>query len=112
MIFQKVCFFPDITEICIFHKILGFLCSRCVKRVVYSASLLKCTDMCKHRFGVQLLKNPLLCSSTLQRPYSGDFDPESRRDPDKSHRKPAVRSKNMALFYSFNERWVLENIDQ
>jgi hypothetical protein len=40
--------------------------SRCVKRVFYSAFVRKCTDMCKHRFGVQLLQNPPLCSSTTQ----------------------------------------------
>jgi hypothetical protein len=38
--------------------------SRCVKRVFYSAFVRKCTDMCKHRLGVQLLQNPPLCSST------------------------------------------------
>jgi hypothetical protein len=38
--------------------------SRSVKRVFYSAFVRKCPDMCKHRFGVQLLQNPLLCSST------------------------------------------------
>ncbi len=38
--------------------------SRCVKRVFYSAFVRKCTDMCKHRFGVQLLRHPPLCSST------------------------------------------------
>jgi len=46
-------------------KIPDFSCSRCVKRVFYSASFLKCTDMCKHRFGVQLWKNSPLCSSTV-----------------------------------------------
>jgi hypothetical protein len=25
---------------------------------VYSAFVLKCTDMCKHRLGVQVLQNP------------------------------------------------------
>ncbi len=39
------------------------MCSRCVKRVFYSAFVRKCTDMCKHRFGVQLLQNPPLCST-------------------------------------------------
>jgi hypothetical protein len=39
--------------------------SRCVKRVLNSAFVRKCTDMCKHRFGVQLLQNPPLCSSTV-----------------------------------------------
>jgi hypothetical protein len=38
--------------------------SRCVKRVFYSAFVRKCTYMCKHRFGVQLLQHPPLCSST------------------------------------------------
>ncbi len=38
--------------------------SHCVKRVFYSAFFRKCTIMCKHRFGVQLLQNPPLCSST------------------------------------------------
>ncbi len=41
-----------------------FMYSRYVKRVFYSAFVRKCTDMCKHRFGVQLLQNPPLCSST------------------------------------------------
>ncbi len=35
-----------------------------VKRVLYSAFVRKCTDMCKHRFGVQLLQNPQLCGNT------------------------------------------------
>ncbi len=39
--------------------------SCCVKSVFYSAFVKKCTDMCKHRFGVQLLQNPPLCSSTV-----------------------------------------------
>jgi hypothetical protein len=43
--------------------------SRCVKRVFYSAFVEKCIDMCKHRFGVQLLQNPPLCSST-------EYDPK------------------------------------
>jgi hypothetical protein len=30
----------------------------------YSAFVWKCTEMCKHHFGVQLLLNPPLCSST------------------------------------------------
>jgi hypothetical protein len=33
-----------------------------------SAFVWKCTDMCKHRFGVQLLQNPPLRSSTKNRP--------------------------------------------
>jgi hypothetical protein len=37
-----------------------------MKRVFYSAFVWKCTDLCKHRFGVQLLQNPSLCSSTSQ----------------------------------------------
>ena len=49
-----------------FHKISDFSCSRCVKRVFYSAFVWKCTYMCKHRFGVQLLQNPPLCSSTVR----------------------------------------------
>ncbi len=36
-----------------------------LKKVLYSAFVWKCTDMCKHRFVVQLLQNPPLCSSTL-----------------------------------------------
>jgi hypothetical protein len=48
---------------CGFHKITDFLCSRCVKRLFYSAFVWKCTNVCKHCFGVQLLQNPLLCSS-------------------------------------------------
>ncbi len=63
-IFLKVCFFPDREEWCRFHKIPDFSCCHCVKRVFYSAIVWKCTDMCKHRFGVQLLQNPPLCSST------------------------------------------------
>jgi hypothetical protein len=39
--------------------------SRCVKRVFHSAFVRKCTDMRKHRFGMQLLQNPPLCSSTV-----------------------------------------------
>jgi hypothetical protein len=38
--------------------------SHCVKGVFYSAFVRKCTNKCKHRFGVQLLQNPPLCSST------------------------------------------------
>jgi hypothetical protein len=38
--------------------------SCCVKRVFYSTFVRKCTDMCKHRSGVQLLQNPPFCSST------------------------------------------------
>ncbi len=37
-----------------------------MKRVFYSEFVWKCIDMCKHRFGVQLLKNPPFCSSTFQ----------------------------------------------
>ncbi len=29
-----------------------------MKRVFYSAFVWKCTDMCQHRFGVQVLQNP------------------------------------------------------
>ncbi len=29
--------------------------------------------MCEHRFGVQLLQNPLLCSSTVSRPNESDL---------------------------------------
>jgi hypothetical protein len=50
-----------ITEQSDFHKIPDFSCSRCVKRVFSSAFVWKCTDMCKHHFGVQLLQNPPLC---------------------------------------------------
>ncbi len=64
MILSKRFFFPNRTEWCSFHKIPNFLCSRCVKRVFYSVFVWKCTDKCKHRFGVQLLQNPQLCSST------------------------------------------------
>jgi hypothetical protein len=35
--------------------------------VFYSAFVWKCTDVCKHRFGMQLLQNPPLCSSTVCR---------------------------------------------
>ncbi len=42
---------------------------RCVKSVFYSAFVRKCTDMCKHRFVVQLLQNPPLCRSTLIKAY-------------------------------------------
>ncbi len=58
------CFFPDRTEWVGFHKIPDFSCSCCVKRMFYSAFVWKCTHMCKHRFGVQLLENPSLCRST------------------------------------------------
>jgi hypothetical protein len=34
------------------------------ERFFYSAFVWKCTDKIKHRFGVQLLQNPPLCSST------------------------------------------------
>ncbi len=61
----KKFFFPDRTKWCIFHNIPDFSCNRCVKREFYSALVWKCTDMCKHGFGVQLLQNPPLCSSTL-----------------------------------------------
>ncbi len=47
-------------------KITDFSCNRCVKRVFYSAFVWKCTDMCKHRFGVQLLQNPPLCRRTVK----------------------------------------------
>jgi hypothetical protein len=33
--------------------------------VFYSAFIWKFTDVCKHRFGVQLLQNPPLCSNTI-----------------------------------------------
>jgi hypothetical protein len=39
--------------------------SGCVKRVFYTAFVRKCTDMCKHHFGVQLLQNPPFWSSTV-----------------------------------------------
>ncbi len=35
-----------------------------MKRVFYSAFVLKRTEMCKHRFRVQLLQNPPLCTVT------------------------------------------------
>jgi hypothetical protein len=57
-------FFRDRTEWCSFHKFPDFSCSRCVKRVSYSAFVWKCIYMSKHRFGVQLFQNPQLCSST------------------------------------------------
>ncbi len=60
---QKVCLFQDRTVWGSFHKILDFSCSHCVKRVIYSAFVRKCT--CKHRFGLQLLQL-LLWSSTVQ----------------------------------------------
>jgi hypothetical protein len=41
-----------------------FMYSLCVKSVFYSAFVMKCTDMCKHRFEVHLLQNPPLSSST------------------------------------------------
>ncbi len=63
-ILSKSLFFPDRTEWCSFPKFPYFSCNRCVKRVFYSAFVRKCTVMCKHRFGVQLLQNPPLCSST------------------------------------------------
>ena len=75
---SKSLFFPDRTEWCSFHKIPDFSCSHCVKRVFYGASVLKCTDMCKHRFAVQLLKNPPLCSSNtrpLRLPSQNNFPP-------------------------------------
>ncbi len=65
---QKVCFFPDRTEWCSFHNIPNFSCSSFVKRAFYSAFDWKYTDICKHRFGVQLLQNPPLCCSTLWTP--------------------------------------------
>ncbi len=37
-----------------------------MKRVFYSALVLKCTEMCKHLFRVQLLQNPPLCISTVK----------------------------------------------
>jgi hypothetical protein len=47
-----------------------------VERVFYSAFVLKCTDVCKHRFGVQLLKNPPLCSSTFASYPLADLMPQ------------------------------------
>ncbi len=64
---KKFAFFPYRTEWCNFHKFPDFSCSRCVKKVFYSAFVWKCTDVCNHRFGVQLLQNPPLCSSTSSR---------------------------------------------
>ncbi len=60
----KKFFFSDRTEWCSFHKLPDFSCSRCVKRVFYSAFVWKCTYKCNHRFGVQLFQNPPLWSST------------------------------------------------
>ena len=45
--------------------------SCCVKGVFYGAFVRKCTDMCKHRIGVQLLQNPPLCSSTVNILFQG-----------------------------------------
>jgi hypothetical protein len=42
-----------------------------VKRLFYSAFVWKYTDICKHRFGVQLLQNPPLCSCTASIPSLG-----------------------------------------
>ncbi len=42
-----------------------------MKRLFYSAFVWKCTDMCKHRFGVQLLQNPPLCRSSVVRSFHG-----------------------------------------
>ncbi len=51
------------------HKIRDFSCSRSEKTLFFcSAFVWKCTDMCKHRFGVQMLQNPPLCRSTKNRP--------------------------------------------
>jgi hypothetical protein len=65
MILSKSCLFSDRNEWCSFHKIPDFSCSHCVKIAFYSAFVWKCIDMCKHRFGVQLLENPPLCRSTI-----------------------------------------------
>ena len=49
-----------------FHKIPYFSWSCCVKMIFYSAFVWKCIDMCKDRFGVQLMQNSPFCSSTFQ----------------------------------------------
>ncbi len=43
---KKVVFFQTDKSDVVFYKIPGFSCSHCVKRVFYSAIVLKCTDMC------------------------------------------------------------------
>jgi hypothetical protein len=48
----------------VFIKFLTFHVAIVGKGVFYSAFVWKCTYMCKHRFGVQLLQNPPFCSST------------------------------------------------
>ncbi len=65
IILSKSCFFPDRTEWYTFYKNPDFSCSLGVKRVFYGAFVLKCTEMCKHRFRVQLLQNTPFCSSTF-----------------------------------------------
>jgi hypothetical protein len=62
---SKSFFFQTEQNDVFFHKIPDLSCNRCVKREFYSALVWKCTDMCKHGFGVQLLQNPPLGSSTL-----------------------------------------------
>jgi hypothetical protein len=47
--------------------------SRCVTMVFYIAFVRKCTDICKHRFGVQLLQNPPLCISTVETYHRKNF---------------------------------------
>jgi hypothetical protein len=61
---KSLFFFQTEQNHVVFHRIPDFSYSCCVKKVFCSVLVLKCTDMCKHRFGVQLLQNPLLCSST------------------------------------------------
>jgi hypothetical protein len=64
---KKSVFFQTEQSNILFIKI-KLLCSLSVKRVFYSAFVFKCTEMCKHRFRVQLLQNPPLCSITLCQP--------------------------------------------
>jgi hypothetical protein len=49
-IVKKFVFFQTEQSNIVFINFADFSCSRCVKRVFYSAFVWKCTYMCKHHF--------------------------------------------------------------
>ncbi len=61
-----MCFFLTEQSDVVFIKFQTFHVAVVVKRVFYSVFVWKCSDMCKHCYGVQLFQNPPLCSNTLQ----------------------------------------------
>jgi len=59
---SECCFQREQSDV-VFMKFQTSYVAIVLKMVFYSVFVWKCTDMCKHRFRVQLLQNTPLCSS-------------------------------------------------